>query len=409
MDEVVIHGLREQTHLNGRVGRIIERKESRLVVELDCSKQISVRFQNVRTRVGEEETTVETTVEKKRRRRETVDLESTAAACVEVGVWPSIAHADAAFADHEGSWKRAVAAEGWTVTRIQAPTFDDDADGYLVMGITNNRWAKKRGRAAVWQPLKYPRKAADAPAKDDPSDWQHTIAVIGKQVHDYSHVQVPLSCLWLGHDNAPDPEKGYMRTVSGVFRLHKRRILPQDGDYYSQDASTCGEDLPRACGPCAIANALKLTNAARQPTPLQLCAMFREKGIFRAGRMGCVAQEVANFVQAYLRKQAMVVPASLFHRVALAPGAVLSLSSVALKNAQDLCQFHLSEENDFHFVTVESVEGDTVVVINPDTRPTETCARCDEEDCTCFEDGTWGRMRVDIPTLTRICHSAVMW
>jgi len=47
--------------------------------------------------------------------------------------------------------------------------------------------------------------------------------------------------------------------------------------------------------------------------------------------------------------------------------------------------------------------------INPDTRPTETCGRCDEEDCTCFEDGTWGRMRVDIPTLTKICHSAVMW
>lgn len=75
------------------------------------------------------------------------------------------------------------------------------------------------------------------------------------------------------------------------------------------------------------------TEAHKRRASAHAAATLRR--IFRAGRMGCIAQEVANFVQAYLRKQARVVPASLLHKVALAPGAVLSLSSVALKNAQD--------------------------------------------------------------------------
>lgn len=204
--------------------------------------------------------------------------------------------------------------------------------------------------------------------------------------------------------------------VGGVGIQKQRRSkkkqnqdLPQDGDYFSQDALTCGKDLNRGCGPCAVANAFKMTNAARQPTPLEICAMFRKKGIFRPHLMGCFPEDIANFVHTYLGKEAMVVPRRLLRQVTLTPGALLILSSVGLKNAQNLCQFHKAEENDLHFVTVESVQEDAIVVINPDTRPTYACARCEREDCTCFEDGTFGRMRIDILTLAKICDKAVVW
>ena len=62
MDVVVVHGLTRHAHFNGRVGRIVEHRETRFVVELDCSKQIAVRFENLR-RVPDftENTTQETT------------------------------------------------------------------------------------------------------------------------------------------------------------------------------------------------------------------------------------------------------------------------------------------------------------------------------------------------------------
>ena len=182
----------------------------------------------------------------------------TARALSAIGVWPTSAAAAAAMDEqieplhqkfvrergacdqseagirgeqwHEEAIKRAVIGEGWHVRKVDASTERKRAVAeslqselargrFLVFGVTNNRWARCVRGKAVFQRLKYPDYPADAPSTQGES-WQHSIAVIDGELHDFP-LREPISSLWLGGNHQPDRRKGYMRSISKVWRVHK--------------------------------------------------------------------------------------------------------------------------------------------------------------------------------------------
>lgn len=130
---------------------------------------------------------------------------------------------------HEEAIKRAVIGEGWHVRKVNAsverkqtepPLQSELTKGsFLVFGVTNNKWARRVKGKAVFQRLKYPDYPADAPSAQGES-WQHSIAVIDGELHDFS-LREPISSLWLGTNHQPDRHKGYMRSIRKVWRVHK--------------------------------------------------------------------------------------------------------------------------------------------------------------------------------------------
>lgn len=207
---VRIAGLRNKGHFNGREGWVVDVR-ARLVVELDEHTTLYVRHENV------------VCVSKKRRTGGAYDgyLESLAAACASLRIWPSRAQAVAALSSDKDDqivrcWK-IIADMGWSVKKLEvsSATFREDAS-YILVGVENNLWAKRCDDGELWQRPKYPKHAPDAPAKNW-QDWQCAVAVIGGRLHGIHAPNEPLSSLWLGSDNVPDSFRGYMRHIDSVY------------------------------------------------------------------------------------------------------------------------------------------------------------------------------------------------
>lgn len=83
---------------------------------------------------------------------------------------------------------------------------------YFVIGLTNNQWYKGKRRC-----LKYPNEPINGPVVS-PEKWSHSIAIVDGCIRD-GGVYAPLSSLFLGTNNQPNPSKGYMRSIRKVWRV----------------------------------------------------------------------------------------------------------------------------------------------------------------------------------------------
>lgn len=132
---------------------------------------------------------------------------------------------------HEEVIKKAVVDAGWHFQKVHIdPTHPKKVvlkdvftkGSYFAIGVTNNLWYKPGKKKA--EPLKYPDEPADGPSSSD-EGWVHSIAVTDGRVCDeyieHEPVVESLSSLWLGNDNRPDPNKGYMRSVRKVWRVFR--------------------------------------------------------------------------------------------------------------------------------------------------------------------------------------------
>jgi hypothetical protein len=125
---------------------------------------------------------------------------------------------------HELAIQRAVINAGWHFQKVHIDAQHKrrvdlkqelKTGSYLVIGVTNNRWCKPGKKNA--EPLKYPNEPANGPAISSVG-WVHSIAIVDGRVHDHERNE-PLTHLWLGANNQPNPDKGYMRSIRKVWRV----------------------------------------------------------------------------------------------------------------------------------------------------------------------------------------------
>jgi hypothetical protein len=170
--------------------------------------------------------------------------------------------------------------------------------------------------------------------------------------------------------------------------MSKRRKLSTK--YFSQDPTSCGDDVETACGPVSLANSLVgRACPGRIVTPARFIhiAFSTRPDLGRLrDRLGMSPSELcalsaivgqSHGLQAKLREPCSVEE--------LARGDLMYVKSVALKNAQGGVQFEAAEY-DSHIVMVESFERNAIVVINPDCRKSGRGFR---------HDG-FGRMRIPL-------------
>ena len=173
-------------------------------------------------------------------------------------------------------------------------------------------------------------------------------------------------------------------------------------EYFSQNAQTCGTFKEKACAVVSLANALRrlVPPALKPPTPLEIIQKCTKNDLFDSGGISPLA--LNDLCKLYQKDLPGLTVDYIAHPTAqarnLARGALMYVNSVALLNAQGVCQYETSTKDNSHVVFVEDIlEDGTVVVINPD--------RAQEESGSGFSKSQWGRMRIPQPSLESVWQS----
>ena len=169
-------------------------------------------------------------------------------------------------------------------------------------------------------------------------------------------------------------------------------------DYCSQNMSECSIWNDVVCGIVTLSNAhahAMRINFDIEVKPMFLISMALD--MFNDKSHGLALKQLVIIIE---RLGMYDVEINRAHIKNVRPGDIIIVDSVALKNEhsniQSLCTFEQSH-NDLdvgHYVVIEKIHKHQINIINPDTRPTDSCPCVDTQPCSCYVDGQWGRMSI---------------
>jgi hypothetical protein len=140
--------------------------------------------------------------------------------------------------------------------------------------------------------------------------------------------------------------------------------------FVSQNEATCGTDhVEYACGVVALSNSLIILNITPFISPQQIIETLSTISPMSLAEMhGLPSEVLLKLCNAVCETRGY--KASLVHECSnayLKVGALMYVSSIALKNCQGGAQFE-SADVDSHIVTIEQITNEGLVLISPDCR-----------------------------------------